>query len=68
MEEEKKNIDELKSITKDTLAAVASELKPAESSEVRKLYLLYYLYIFFSINVKSNDLSSYKSFKTFVLF
>lgn len=39
MEEEKKNIDELKSITKDTLAAVASELKPAESSEVRKLYL-----------------------------
>lgn len=39
MEEEKKNIDELKSITKDTLAAVASELKPAESSEVWKLYL-----------------------------
>lgn len=41
MEEEKKNIDELKSITKDTLAAVASELKPTESSEVRKLYLLH---------------------------
>lgn len=36
MEEEKKNIDELKSITKDTLAAVASELKPAESSEPKK--------------------------------
>ena len=39
MEEEKKNIDELKSITKETLAAVANDLKPADTSEVQYFYL-----------------------------
>ena len=39
MEEEKKNIDELKSITKETLAAVANDLKPADTSEVQCFYL-----------------------------
>ncbi|XP_062583768.1 protein HGV2-like isoform X3 [Saccostrea cucullata] len=33
MEEEKKNIDELKTLTKETLAAATSELKPAESKD-----------------------------------
>lgn len=54
MEEEKKNIDELKFIIKDILVVVVSELKLVEFLEVRKLYLFIQMYFIFFINLKSN--------------